>query len=369
MEDRSRVFVVHGRDSRLRGGMFALLRALGLEPLEWSKAVELTGKASPYIGEILEAAFTHARAVVVLLTPDDEARLREDLLTSDDPQYERILTRQARPNVLFEAGMAFASHPEQTILVQFGSIRPFSDIAGRHVVRMDDSSVKRQELASRLKAAGCSVDTSGTEWLSAGSLAPPSGSNSERTYSTVPSRGTPGDRPTETEAKIIRLNPRLCSISQNYEETGHTFFEYPQGMKAVVIPFRIQIGTNAALEATVTARVAYFDSEKQLVQRVDYGCWLSEDYNSVPMGVRDTKELILAVESGEQKVMVVQDNRHGTTRNFGCAPKELQGREFYADVSLIQEETGAIGSYAFRLESTPLKAFPLITLPRAVYPK
>lgn len=75
-----RVFVIHGRNERLRIGMFTFLRALGLEPLEWTKAMGLTGKASPYIGEVLEAAFKHAQAALVLLTPDDEARLREDLV-------------------------------------------------------------------------------------------------------------------------------------------------------------------------------------------------------------------------------------------------------------------------------------------------
>ena len=34
------VFVVHGRDQNLRRSFFAFLRALGLEPLEWSEAGE-----------------------------------------------------------------------------------------------------------------------------------------------------------------------------------------------------------------------------------------------------------------------------------------------------------------------------------------
>jgi predicted nucleotide-binding protein len=168
-----RVFVIHGRDERLRSGIFTFLRALRLEPLEWTRAMHLTGKASPYIGEILDAAFKHAQAAVVLLTPDDEARLRQDLVRPDDPMYEKALTGQARPNVLFESGMAFATRPNQTVLAQFGNVRPFSDVAGRHVVRMDDSVQKRHELASKLKTAGCSVDTDGSDWQSAGDLTPP----------------------------------------------------------------------------------------------------------------------------------------------------------------------------------------------------
>ncbi len=173
MEKQRRVFVIHGRDERLRAGTFTFLRALGLDPLEWTKAIQLTGKASPYIGEILEAAFDQAQAAVVLLSPDDEARLRADLLTVDDPASEKMLTGQARPNVLFEAGRAFASHPNQTVLVQFGHVRPFSDVAGRHIVKMDNSVAKRHEFALKLKTAGCSVDMDGTDWQNLGDLKPP----------------------------------------------------------------------------------------------------------------------------------------------------------------------------------------------------
>jgi hypothetical protein len=38
------VFVVHGRNSALRDSMFAFLRAIGLQPLEWSQAVKATGE-------------------------------------------------------------------------------------------------------------------------------------------------------------------------------------------------------------------------------------------------------------------------------------------------------------------------------------
>lgn len=58
-----RVFVVHGRNTKLRDSLFAFLRAIGLEPIEWPQAIALTRKATPYVGEILEAAFNHAQAV------------------------------------------------------------------------------------------------------------------------------------------------------------------------------------------------------------------------------------------------------------------------------------------------------------------
>jgi predicted nucleotide-binding protein len=162
------VFVVHGRDLEARDAIFAFLRALGLKPLEWNQVLKLTRQSSPYVGTILDTAFREAAAVVVLLTPDDEACLRKDFLSSHDPSYERRPTGQARPNVLFEAGMAFGRDPNSTVLVQIGDLRPFSDVAGRHAVRMSGAPTSRQELATKLANAGCNVDTNGTDWLSAG---------------------------------------------------------------------------------------------------------------------------------------------------------------------------------------------------------
>jgi predicted nucleotide-binding protein len=164
------VWVVYGRDERLRRGLFDFLRSLGLNPMEFSQGRMQTGKPMPYIGEILEAAFKVAQAIVVLLSPDDEARLRPDLQQPGDSVQETELTGQARPNVLFEAGMSLVSHPDRTILVQIGDVRHFSDIAGRHIVYMDDSTQRRQELANRLKDAGCPVNFSGTDWHTTGVL-------------------------------------------------------------------------------------------------------------------------------------------------------------------------------------------------------
>lgn len=167
------VFVIYGRDATARHAMFAFLRSIGIKPIEWTSALAFTKKAAPYIGEILAAAFAKARAIVVLMTPDDLAQLRSDLLHPSDKPYERVLTGQARPNVLFEAGMAFATHPGQTVLVQLGNIREFSDVAGRHVVRLSNDFAQRQELATKLRNAGCDVDTSGTDWVKVGDFVDP----------------------------------------------------------------------------------------------------------------------------------------------------------------------------------------------------
>lgn len=170
--DSKKVFVIHGRDERRRRAIFDFLRSIGLQPIEWSQARAMTGKAAPYIGEILEAAFGRAQAVVALMTGDDEARLRVDLLNPGE--REEPLTPQARPNVLFEAGMAMGSHADRTVFVEIGHLRAFSDIAGRHTVRLTNTSdpqatmIARQEIAARLRDAGCEVDLSGTDWHTVG---------------------------------------------------------------------------------------------------------------------------------------------------------------------------------------------------------
>lgn len=168
--DKRAVFVVHGRNLAARDAMFEFLRALGLLPIEWSQAVAATGRPSPYVGEVLKAAFGRAKAVMVLMTPDDEARLRPHFQGRGEPPHETDLTPQARANVLFEAGMAMAWDEDRTVLVELGRCRPFSDLGGRHVLRVDDTSQRRQELVQRLESSGLALDATGTDWHTAGSF-------------------------------------------------------------------------------------------------------------------------------------------------------------------------------------------------------
>src|SRR5574342_124396 len=109
---RSRVFVIHGRDEEMRRALFDFLRSIDLKPIEWSEAVSLTGRPSPHIGEIIDAAMLHTQAILVLFTGDDQARLRDELLSANDPDYERKTTPQSRQNVIFEAGLALGKYPD-----------------------------------------------------------------------------------------------------------------------------------------------------------------------------------------------------------------------------------------------------------------
>jgi predicted nucleotide-binding protein len=166
-ERSRRVFVVYGRNRAARLAVFAFLRSIGLVPIEWSQALAATGKASPYVGEVLDAGLATAQAVVVLWTPDEIVSLRPEYADGeDDPEINPAF--QARPNVIFEAGLALGRAPDRVVLVELGRVRHFSDVIGRNTIRLGNSVTSRQELAVRLRTAGCPVDLSGTDWHTAG---------------------------------------------------------------------------------------------------------------------------------------------------------------------------------------------------------
>lgn len=150
--------------------MFEFLRTLDLKPQEWSSMVKATNKASPYIGEVLTKGFSITQATIVLLTPDDEARLKKEYRKENDPVYESELVGQPRPNVFIEAGMALGMNEKNTLIVEIGNLRPISDIFGRHTIRLDtkQSEKSRHEFVERLEGIGCKINRSGTDWLSAG---------------------------------------------------------------------------------------------------------------------------------------------------------------------------------------------------------
>ena len=162
------VFVVHGRNTKARDELAQILRSLDIKVIEWSKAVTLTQKPNPYIGEVIDAGFAHAQAIVVLLTADDEAKLKDKFVTPSDQAFEQKLTGQPRQNVLFEAGMAFGKNSATTVLVRIGNLRPMSDVAGIHILHLSDSATTRKQFVSKLKIAGVLLNEDGEDWLTAG---------------------------------------------------------------------------------------------------------------------------------------------------------------------------------------------------------
>ena len=159
------VFVIHGRDEPARLAVFGLLRSLDLQPLEWETLVGRTGRATPYLGDVIALAASTTRAALVLLTPDDMVRLHPRLLDEERDPNEAVAACQARPNVFIELGLALMAYPSRTVIVEIGHLRRPSDIGGLNVIRFDGSTGSLRKIANRLRFAGCAVDDSGSDWL------------------------------------------------------------------------------------------------------------------------------------------------------------------------------------------------------------
>jgi len=162
------IFVVHGRDAKLNEDMFGFLRAIGLNPKEWSQAIKDAKGANPNVGQVINKAMKQAQGVLVMFSPDEDAKLKSKFCgVKDRKKGLDKLDGQARPNVLFEAGLALGAHPDKTLLVQVGDTRDISDIAGMHLINLSDDPNSRKELAQRLATKlKFRVDMTGTSWLS-----------------------------------------------------------------------------------------------------------------------------------------------------------------------------------------------------------
>lgn len=167
--DGRTVFLVQGRNSALQAEFVSFLRSLDLKVIEWEQAVSMTGEPNPYIGDVITAGLEAADGVVVLATPDDLSRLDPNL--AQDSNDEATVERgQPRQNVIYEAGMAMALAPSRTLMIAVRSARIMSDLAGRHLVYLDNESASRKRIVQRLQMIGLAVDDSGEDWLAAGNL-------------------------------------------------------------------------------------------------------------------------------------------------------------------------------------------------------
>lgn len=98
------VFVVHGRNTSARLAIFEFLRSIGLCPIEWHQAIAATGKASPYISEVVDAGIQAARPLMKLSHYGPNTRMgrmtpMSVLDSSHDPMSysKRVLLSAALP--------------------------------------------------------------------------------------------------------------------------------------------------------------------------------------------------------------------------------------------------------------------------------
>jgi predicted nucleotide-binding protein len=161
--DKRLVFIIHGRNVAARNAVEQFVRSLGLEPLDFDQvAADLGG--SPFVGEVVRRGLELAHGIVALFTPDEFAAL-DPALRADGERAEDIQRRQSRPNVLFEAGMAFGMSRERTVLVTLGrEVSLFSDAAGIHTIRLDNHVESRKKLRQRLIGMKCAVVERADGW-------------------------------------------------------------------------------------------------------------------------------------------------------------------------------------------------------------
>jgi len=151
--NRSSVFVIHGRNHAAKNAVEAYLRVLGLEPVEFETvAADLASKGS--IRDIVRAGMERAHGLIALFTPDEYSCLR--------PEYGTENRWQARPNVIFEAGMAYALYPERTIMAVLGEAELFSDLQGVHYVALNNR--RRGALRTKLIGIKCEVNKDTDAW-------------------------------------------------------------------------------------------------------------------------------------------------------------------------------------------------------------
>lgn len=168
------VFVVHGRDTKLRDAMYEFLGALGLKAQEWGHAIRAArGRGgNPYVNDAVTKIMEQAQAIVVILSPDDEAKLKDQFVTKHERQTEGKLRGQPRPNVIFETGIAIGTHHRKTVMVRIGDVKSFTDVGGMHIPHFSGDDKSRHDLANRLEDLGCKIDRDGDLWLRAGNFTP-----------------------------------------------------------------------------------------------------------------------------------------------------------------------------------------------------
>jgi predicted nucleotide-binding protein len=165
--DRNKVFIIYGRNKEARLAVEHFLRAVKLDPIDFERLASDLG-GTPFIGDIVREGLTQAHGIVALFTPDEVSFLHPNLRHGSD-QPTDLRRWQARPNVIFEAGMAYGLAPKRTILVTLGSeVSLFSDVSGIHILRLDNSVDSRAKFRQKLIGIGCSLDERTDNWTDIG---------------------------------------------------------------------------------------------------------------------------------------------------------------------------------------------------------
>lgn len=160
--DPKKVFIIHGRNTAARVAVEQFLKALKLEPLDFDELAADMG--TEFVGNIVVEGLRRARGIVSLFTPDEFAALLPAFRSEHDQEGD-IKRWQSRPNVIFEAGITFGLARERSVLATVGpDVSLFSDVAGIHLLRLNNSTASRGKFRQKLIGMGCAVDERSDAW-------------------------------------------------------------------------------------------------------------------------------------------------------------------------------------------------------------
>lgn len=143
----NRVFLVHGRDVRMKKDIKAFFYELGFEPVILSEQVN-GGKT---VIEKFEVHAEQAAFAVVLLSPDDEGGLRN----------QHSCRPRARQNVILELGYFIGKLGRSKVLLFRPAGEDFeepSDISGYCFIHYDSGEKWKLEAAKNIAAMGYQID-------------------------------------------------------------------------------------------------------------------------------------------------------------------------------------------------------------------
>ncbi|WBC08881.1 CATRA conflict system CASPASE/TPR repeat-associated protein [Micromonospora sp. WMMA1947] len=158
-EARRQVFLVSGAFPEAAQRMRGFLRRLGLRPLELEDCVRETRKPTPSPLEVSLAGVRMARAALVLLTSNQRYQ---------SSAHEEGSGLHPDAEVTFQAGVAIALRPQQTVFVVAGRVTLPRHLTGLEIITLDDTALCKNMIAQRLRLAGCDVNTSAADWLEPG---------------------------------------------------------------------------------------------------------------------------------------------------------------------------------------------------------
>ncbi|MDE0661443.1 MAG: nucleotide-binding protein [Gammaproteobacteria bacterium] len=150
-EERTRIFVVHGHDTRSLEQLELVLRRLGLDPYILQNN---DGESKTLIEALEQRIYRESTFGIVLLTPDDFGYPKNK--TDEDRQP------RARQNVILELGMVLASlGRERMVLLKKGALVVPTDVSGIIYLEFNEH-VKEVavKLAMRMKGAGIEIEDS-----------------------------------------------------------------------------------------------------------------------------------------------------------------------------------------------------------------